>query len=296
MEMKDDGRKVFYLQHHPIIGKKLRVVFYGSFADSEGTSLNARLHIGSPIQLNLFAICLRFRFHRFVFTADIVKMFRQVWVSENHRNFQRILWREGPDEELKHFQLCTVTYGTASAPFLVVRVLEQIAKDHGETHPDASRILMKDFYVDDVVTGASSEAELLHYRNELVHLLSLCGIELSKWMTNVNSMNEAETTNCKELDLLKLDEEDSAKILGIHWNSAEDTIRYKVKMNDYQLRVSRFVVHSGEIHLHGFCDASSKAYSAVVHCRTKDENDRIHVSVIASKTRVAPLKQISLPR
>lgn len=356
-----DGR-VFYLPHHPIIGKKLRVVFDGSFTDSDGTSLNSKLHIGSPIQRNLFAVCLRFRFHRFVFAADIVKMFRQVWVSEHHRNFQRILWRENPDEPLRHFQLCTVTYGTASAPFLAVRVLEQIARDHEETHPNASRILLKDFYVDDVVTGASSESELHCYRDELVDLLSLCGINLSKWMSNATSLAERGAANCNELNFLQHEANDTPKVLGIYWNPDEDIMRYKVKLDDCehatkrrvlsdvarifdplglvspvvvkfkilfqelwlqnltwddplpqkvaelwrkyrndlfildQLKISRFVIHSGEIHLHGFCDASTKAYSAVVYCRSVDDNGRIHVSLIASKTRVAPLKQISLPR
>ena len=72
-----DG-KVFYLLYHPVIGEKIRVVFDGSFLDSDGVSLNNRLHIGPSIQGDLFSVCLRFRFHRDIFSADIVKMFRQI--------------------------------------------------------------------------------------------------------------------------------------------------------------------------------------------------------------------------
>ena len=43
-----------------------------------------------------------------------------------------------------------------------------------------------------------------------------------------------------------------------------------------------------------FCDASSKAYAAVAYLRVI--SDRIHVSLIASKTRVAPVKHLTLPR
>lgn len=57
--------------------------------------------------------------------------------------------RSNPNEELKCFQLNTVTYGTASAPFLAVRCLQQIANDNIKNCPVASKIIGNDFYVDD---------------------------------------------------------------------------------------------------------------------------------------------------
>ena len=48
-------------------------------------------------------------------------------------------------------------------------------------------------------------------------------------------------------------------------------------------------------YLHGFGDACKKAYCAMVyfvHC-TKDGKG--HVRLVASKTRVAPLKELSIP-
>ncbi|XP_046865639.1 uncharacterized protein LOC124459902 [Drosophila willistoni] len=81
----------FYLPHHPVLGRKLRVVFDGSFCDTKGESLNDYLFTGPSIQRDLFAVCLRFRMYKFVFSADIVKMFRQIWVNNKHRDFQRIV-------------------------------------------------------------------------------------------------------------------------------------------------------------------------------------------------------------
>ena len=48
--------------------------------------------------------------------------------------------------------------------------------------------------------------------------------------------------------------------------------------------------------LHGFSDASEKAYAAVVYLRKEDTNGMIHTSLAMSKTRVAPIKQITIPR
>lgn len=48
------------------------------------------------------------------------------------------------------------------------------------------------------------------------------------------------------------------------------------------------------IEYHGFCDASMKAYSAVVYCRTFYQGI-YNVQLLTSKTRVAPIKTVSLP-
>ena len=48
--------------------------------------------------------------------------------------------------------------------------------------------------------------------------------------------------------------------------------------------------------LHGFSDASEKAYSGVVYIRMEDSTGAVHTSLITSKTRVAPIKRLTIPR
>ena len=43
--------------------------------------------------------------------------------------------------------------------------------------------------------------------------------------------------------------------------------------------------------LHGFSDASEKAYSVVIYLRMEDCNSTIYTSLVASKTHVAPIKR-----
>ncbi|GFW98843.1 uncharacterized protein TNCV_2838041 [Trichonephila clavipes] len=43
--------------------------------------------------------------------------------------------------------------------------------------------------------------------------------------------------------------------------------------------------------LHGFCDASTKAYAAVVYLKSKQE-----IHLVSAKTQVAPIKQLTIPR
>ena len=48
--------------------------------------------------------------------------------------------------------------------------------------------------------------------------------------------------------------------------------------------------------LHGFCDASELAYAGVVYFRMVDTTGHIHTSLIIAKTKVAPIKRLSIPR
>ena len=51
-----------------------------------------------------------------------------------------------------------------------------------------------------------------------------------------------------------------------------------------------------DIQLHGFADASMKAYACIVYLRFTLKNGNIVIAFVSSKTRVAPIKQITLPR
>lgn len=50
------------------------------------------------------------------------------------------------------------------------------------------------------------------------------------------------------------------------------------------------------VELHGFSDASERAYAAVVYLRSNDSQGNVCVHLLLAKSRVAPLKQVSLPR
>ncbi|XP_055590387.1 uncharacterized protein LOC129742510 [Uranotaenia lowii] len=74
----------------------------------------------------------------------------------------------------------------------------------------------------------------------------------------------------------------------------------EVKNNLNQLEKIRIPRYTGEmcdkVQLHGFSDASEQAYAAVVYLRVLDAAGHARVTLMAAKSRVAPIKQISLPR
>ncbi|XP_058978635.1 uncharacterized protein LOC131802432 [Musca domestica] len=179
----------YYIPHHCVlrpssVSTKLRVVFDASCRTSSQTSLNEIMMVGPTIQNNLLITLLRFRCHRYGMTADIVKMYRQVLVHPEDRQLQLILWRDDSTKPIKTFALNTVTYGTASAPYLAIRSLHYAAERFPNPYEVGKGIIMNDFYVDDMVTGADDLVSLKRIKNEVTEILSYSKFSLSKWHSN----------------------------------------------------------------------------------------------------------------
>ncbi|GIY04458.1 DUF1758 domain-containing protein [Caerostris darwini] len=66
----------------------------------------------------------------------------------------------------------------------------------------------------------------------------------------------------------------------------------------YLSKISKYLFHDPdkEIPPDGFSDASEKAYAAVIYCHSVSNTGQIKVQLVIAKTKVAPLKTISLPR
>jgi len=65
-----------------------------------------------------------------------------------------------------------------------------------------------------------------------------------------------------------------------------------------ELRIPRQVCCSSprRIEIHGFADASEQAYGGCVYIRSTDETSMISVHLLCAKSRVAPLKPLTIPK
>ncbi|GFY29738.1 integrase catalytic domain-containing protein [Trichonephila clavipes] len=279
-------------------------------------------------------------------------------VDVSQRPLQRILWKGDVNEPVKVYQLNTVTYGTASAPFLAMRTLKQISIDEGENFPLAASVLCDDFYMDDVLSGANSLEVAKTLQHQLIDILQTAQMSLHKWCGNTS---ELIPTTEKEYDFASPEE---IKTLGIAWKSKTDCFNFKVEVErnahptkrsvlsiiarlfdplgllgpvitkakifmqqlwtlqiDWSERLPEkeasewkefvrslvalnginiercIVIPNAEvIELHGFCDASERAYGAAIYARSINPDGEIKVKLVASKSRVSPVKQVTMPR
>ncbi|GIY33901.1 hypothetical protein CEXT_381001 [Caerostris extrusa] len=103
-------------------------------------------------------------------------MYRQIRLKDS--DFQRIVWRDSPFKPIQDFRLTRIAYGTASAPYLAVKCLRQLAIQEEQNFPLASKAALKDFYVDDLMSGANSTTEALDLQAQLIQMLSSAGLVL----------------------------------------------------------------------------------------------------------------------
>lgn len=359
-----DLHEGFYLPHHAIIKAtslttKVRVVFDGSAPSNTGISLNNALMVGPTIQDDIFSLLLRFRLHQYVFTGDIEKMYRQVLVREEDRKYQRILWYDEESSIPTTYELNTVTFGLAPAPYLATRCLHKLADDEGYRFPKAAMVLKRDLYVDDALTGADTINDAIQLRDELIGILKAGGFNLRQCASNSPKLLHGLPSSHVNLQLQGSDDP-TLKTLGVHWNSCLDSIVYTVKPIDAgssttkrrmfseiakifdplgllqpiivtaklliqelwranlnwdesvpqsihtewckytsQLQLlnemtfdRKVTLHPNKkMQLHGFCDASLKAYGACIYIRSTDEYGNVHTRLMYSKSRVAPISK-----
>jgi hypothetical protein len=136
----------------------LIVVFNASEKSNSSISLNDILMNGVTVQDDLYALVQRFRMHKIVMTADIEKMYRQIWIHPDDRRLQRVLWKSTPNKPIRTYELNTVTYGTTLAPFLATRRLLQLFKDEVGNYTEAAKIGESNFYVDNLIMGTDDVA------------------------------------------------------------------------------------------------------------------------------------------
>lgn len=358
----------FYLPHHCVqkldsTTTKLRVVFDGSAKSTSGYSLNDLLLAGPTIQATIFTTLLRFRFFKIALCGDICKMYRCVKVSHPDEYLQIILWRDSPEDDIKAYKLDTLTYGTKSAAFLAIRTMRQLALDEEETFPIGSRIVQRDFYVDDLISGGDSIEEVVEIKRQVKGLLSRGQFPIRKWCSNESAVLDGELEVDKEKLLTFDDQTGIAKALGLVWNLSSDNFlfnfskilpdgpatkravlstvartydplgliapiitkakifiqtlwKHQLNWDDAMptelqsawsqlfsqlsivssLKFPRYaMIPSASFQIHAFCDASSLAYGACIYLRSESQ-DSISSHLLCSKSRVAPLKTLTIPK
>ncbi len=99
-----------------------------------------------------------------------------------------------------------VTFGVTS-PFLASQVIKTLSALVVPSHPVAASGMSKDFYVDDLISGAATVDEARTLRIQICDALLSAGMTLKKCRTN-------------SLELRHY----IPKILGIHWDVTSDTL------------------------------------------------------------------------
>lgn len=108
-----------------------------------------------------------------------IKMYRQILVDLHQTKFQRILWKTDTDSNVDTYELNTVMYGIAPASYLATRCFKRLIEIYAERFPVESKHVQRDFYVDDLLTGADKIEDVKLVHDEVMQLLRLRSFEPS---------------------------------------------------------------------------------------------------------------------
>ena len=84
--------------------------------------------VGPKIQKVLFRILIRFRMHLVAFSTDTAKLYRQVQLDTEDKDYHRLLWKEPNSKNIRTFRMTRGTYKTASLTFHSVRPLQVLSE------------------------------------------------------------------------------------------------------------------------------------------------------------------------
>ncbi|GFW93848.1 uncharacterized protein TNCV_4221291 [Trichonephila clavipes] len=145
--------------------------------------------------------------------------------------------------------LKTVTYGLASASFLATRCIKQIALDI-KYHPNLSRTLQKDIYMADLLLGSDTPNNAISICKDIAHVLSTHGFHLRKWNSNSTEFLAQfleHSSHDTRVEFSK-DSNESSKVLGLVWNSSNDTFGFQPSLElTPQLTKRRILSESSKI-------------------------------------------------
>lgn len=217
----------YYIPHHPVT-TRFRIVNDGSCATTNGKSVNDIQLAGPNLQEKLAIVIMRFRFHRFVLSADVKQMFLQIRMNDEDLKYQKIFWRFNKNDPLQEYVWKTVLFGMKSSPSLAIYTVLELARIYEKKFPLASRAAKSERYVDDFMSGGDTLNEVIRLYEELKQLMATGKFELGKWKTNctelLEKINKDYRANDEPLELT----DDSTSILGLKWQPNSDCFVFKI--------------------------------------------------------------------
>uniref|UniRef100_A0AC34GT32 Integrase zinc-binding domain-containing protein n=1 Tax=Panagrolaimus sp. ES5 TaxID=591445 RepID=A0AC34GT32_9BILA len=228
---KPQGRLIHYLPHHAVVNEsktttKVRMVFDASAKISKNTPSLNECFIRGPLEMpDICGILFRIRTSKILLTGDIEKAFHQVFLNECDRDAVRFLWVKDPTKpatgkNLIVLRFVAVPFGIISSPFIlwiIIIILIQRLKN------DKLRQMIKDnTYVDNIYLLCDDEDDAIQlFEQTRKHFLT-ASMNIREWLSNNSKVNDTFPSEIKQKSRV-------AKILGIQWDSQEDTLMFELK-------------------------------------------------------------------
>ncbi|GFQ81445.1 integrase catalytic domain-containing protein [Trichonephila clavata] len=268
-------------------------------------------------------------------TADVKSAFLRIELDLRDREFTRFFWTDNLNNNPYVLNFTRVLFGLRPSPYLLAATLKHHFKKYKEQYPHTFDLLNSSIYVDDFICGRNDVPDALRTTLECLQIFSDASMLLRKWRTNSKQLDllwQQEGVETEFSETSATDLKPPIKVLGLAWDSEKDLIYFDPKdllkfmsrkteskrfilsvlRHKWQqwsseaeglteIKIPRFYLGDvdqelSSVDIHCFSDASKSAYGTILYLRFVTCNNKIETSFICSKSRVAPLKSLTLPR
>ena len=209
---------------------KVRIVFNGSSKSKGNFSLNDFLHTGPNANHDILSILLAFRQRPVAVSADVRKMYLNIQIREEDRDYLRFLWRPSSEEPVREYRFVSLPFGIRDAPFVAQETVEEHVQQYEQQNPEAVKMLVEQRYMDDIFGSVENSTEGRTIVTSMRNIMLEGGFHLVKWLSNDPSVVDA----VPEEDRLprsvtignggEHEESDSIKALGVKWTIDDDEL------------------------------------------------------------------------
>lgn len=240
------SNKIFY---NPIFfisppGKRMRMIWDAKAEVEEGKSLNSFLLSGPNLYNEMLKILYKMREGKFLFKGDCQEMFHQVVIREEDRDALRFLF-QFTGEALKVYQMDRMVFGVVCSPSTSQFVVQKIANEFQNSHPEAAQTIKLHLYVDDLVRSVNSIEEGKKLIYEVRTILASGGFKLVKFNATderlFSLLNEKLSDSEKQEEKL-FSREAEEKLLGYVINFQHDMLTISLAMPKIQ-KILNSVAH-----------------------------------------------------
>ena len=205
-----------------------RPVFDASQVTGTGFSLNDILAKGKNNMNNLIEIIIRWFSHSIAFHTDVTKMYNSIHLRKEDWTFQRYIWQKDlnpkvlPEEKV----IKTIIYGVKPSGNLAESGLRETALLSSNEYSEISQVICNNVYVDDCLSGGSSEKEAYNLADNLELVLNRGGFSLK-------GVTFAKKTPPDNLSA----DENSMCVAGMKWYPLEDEISLNISKLNFTKKV-----------------------------------------------------------
>jgi len=109
--------------------------------------------------------------------------------------------------------------------------LVALAEEVKEQYPEASRSIMRDFYMDDLMTGSDTEEGCCRLQSEISSIMNSAKLPLRKWCSNSRTiLQHLGRSQEDSLFILEVKDGEAINSLGLQWQPIKDHFQFTSKI------------------------------------------------------------------